>query len=176
MQQIIQRDSPIDIQYETQTTENFCYKVCHYSNKVLFGGLLPPVQIFLKPLRSSCCTFEAEVIDHISGKRIDRITVNSRFLKGIPIAKLVMSLMDAVVSQQQHHFGKPGRGSYRNKERAAFSREIGLIPSSTGEKGGKETGEKVSFYCETGSRVDHLIQELLSLDFANTWQDRPAQQ
>jgi hypothetical protein len=38
----------------------------------------------------------------------------------------------------QHHFGKPGRGRYHNREWAAKMVEIGLIPSATGEPGGKQ--------------------------------------
>jgi len=173
MEIALQPPAPIDIQFETQITENFCYKVCQYTNKRLFAGTLPPAQIFLKSLRSSVCTFEGHVIDHVSGQRIDRINVNSRVLKRTPVAKLIISLIDAMISQKQFHYGAPGRGSYRNKERAALSKEIGLIPSDTAAMGGKDTGENVLFYYDVGSAVDDLIRELLSFEFVITWEERP---
>ena len=49
----------------------------------------------------------------------------------------------------QHHFGERPRKAYHDKQWAAKMREIGLIPTATGELGGKETGQKMS----------HLIDE-----------------
>ena len=46
----------------------------------------------------------------------------------------------------QHISGKPSRAGYHNAEFARKMEEIGLIPSSTGEPGGKKTGQKMSQY------------------------------
>jgi hypothetical protein len=50
----------------------------------------------------------------------------------------------------QHHFGKVSRGGYHNAEWAAKMKEISLFPSSNGEPGGKETGQKISHYIAEG--------------------------
>jgi predicted SprT family Zn-dependent metalloprotease len=50
----------------------------------------------------------------------------------------------AHVWQQAH--GSPGAGRYHNKEWAAKMKSIGLMPSSTGMVGGKQTGYQVSHY------------------------------
>lgn len=60
----------------------------------------------------------------------------------------------------QHHFGKPSRAAYHNKEWAEKMHEIGLAPSSTGQPGGKETGQKVSHYIEQGGAFARAFAEI----------------
>ena len=43
---------------------------------------------------------------------------------------------------------------------------VGLIPSDTGQPGGKETGQKVSHYIETGGPFDRACAELEKSGFA----------
>jgi len=66
---------------------------------------------------------------------------------------------------QQHHFGKPSRVSYHNKEWARMMRAIGLIPSDTGQPGGREVGQKVSHYIEEGGAFARACAELVSNGF-----------
>jgi hypothetical protein len=42
--------------------------------------------------------------------------------------------------------GIPPRRSYHDRQWAATMKEIGLRPSTTGEPGGKETGQSVTHY------------------------------
>lgn len=67
-----------------------------------------------------------------------------------------------MVHLQQAHFGKPSRGSYHNQEWARMMRAVGLIPSSTGEPGGKETGPRVSHYIEADGRFALACADLLA--------------
>jgi hypothetical protein len=50
----------------------------------------------------------------------------------------------------QHHFGTPSRTGYHNRQWAAKMREIGLIPTATGQPGGKETGQSMTHFIEAG--------------------------
>jgi predicted SprT family Zn-dependent metalloprotease len=50
----------------------------------------------------------------------------------------------AHVWQQSHR--TPPRRSYHDRQWAAKMKEIGLQPSTTGERGGKETGQSVTHY------------------------------
>ena len=52
------------------------------------------------------------------------------------------TLVHEMTHLQQQHFGKPSRSGYHNKEWGLLMRAVGLIPSSTGEPGGKETGQR----------------------------------
>lgn len=46
----------------------------------------------------------------------------------------------------QSEFGNPSRTGYHNKEWALKMESIGLMPSSTGIKGGRKVGQKMSDY------------------------------
>jgi hypothetical protein len=62
----------------------------------------------------------------------------------------------------QHHFGKPSRSGYHTGDWAVKMRAIGLIPTSTGEPGGKETGQKVTHFIEPGGRFERACAAFLA--------------
>jgi hypothetical protein len=80
-----------------------------------------------------------------------------------------------MVHLRQHHFGKPGRGRYHNKQWAAWMSEIGLEPSDTGAPGGKRTGQRVSHWIVEGGPFDAACQAFLAKHDGLLWGDRPAQ-
>jgi hypothetical protein len=69
----------------------------------------------------------------------------------------------------QQQYGKPGRRGYHNIEWASMMECIGLIPSATGEAGGKKTGQRVSHYIRPGGPFDHAIEALLATGFSLCW-------
>ena len=72
----------------------------------------------------------------------------------------------------QHHFGKPSRTGYHNREWAVKMRAIGLIPSDTGEPGGKEIGQRVTHYIEEGGAFARACSGFLKIGAAVLYQDR----
>ena len=68
-------------------------------------------------------------------------------------------------------FGKPSRNGYHNKEWALKMREIGLLPTSTGASGGKETGQKVTHMIEPGGAFARSCAALLETGLALHWHD-----
>lgn len=52
--------------------------------------------------------------------------------------------------QWQYHHGKQSRAGYHNKEWGDRMEKIGLIPSDTGEPGGKKTGQTMADYPAQG--------------------------
>jgi hypothetical protein len=76
------------------------------------------------------------------------------------------------VWQQTH--GKPPRKGYHDRQWAAKMREIGLHPSSTGEPGGKETGQTVTHYILPGGRYAKAYAKLAAGGFQLHWQSVPA--
>jgi predicted SprT family Zn-dependent metalloprotease len=71
----------------------------------------------------------------------------------------------------QHHFGRRPRKSYHDKQWASKMREIGLIPTDTGEIGGKETGQKVSHFIDEQGRFAKAVAPLLKTHPAILYQD-----
>jgi hypothetical protein len=51
-------------------------------------------------------------------------------------------------------------------------RSVGLIPSETGQEGGKETGQKVSHYIEPGGPFEKACSAFLASNSAVLYHDR----
>lgn len=104
-----------------------------------------------------------------NGYTVDLIALNpEHFLKRDAI--LVFStLAHEMVHLWQHRFGKPSRNGYHNKEWAAKMEEIGLMPSNTGEPGGKRTGQNVSHYIIAGGRFEELCTSLIECGLSIPW-------
>ena len=92
----------------------------------------------------------------------DEIALNPAHFAGRPTSATLSTLAHEMAHLWQHHFGKPSRSRYHNKEWAAKMREVGLIPSDTGQPGGKETGQKVSHTIEPGGRFERACTAYLA--------------
>ena len=58
--------------------------------------------------------------------------------------------------KSQHLFGKPSRRGYHNKECADAMEASGLMPSSTGQFGGRRTGQHMDHYIVEGGTVKYV--------------------
>jgi SprT-like family len=77
----------------------------------------------------------------------------------------------AHVWQQTH--GKPPTRCYHDREWAAKMKEIGLQPSTTGQPGGKETGQSVTHYIVPGGPYAKAYAKLKATGFQLHWQSAP---
>jgi hypothetical protein len=73
----------------------------------------------------------------------------------------------------QQTFGTPPRRCYHDKEWAAKMKEIGLQPSTTGQPGGKETGQSVTHYLIPGGPFARAYAKLAATGFQLNWQSVP---
>jgi len=102
----------------------------------------------------------------------DEIALNpSHFATQKPM-KILSTLAHEMVHLWQHHYGKPPRKGYHDRQWAAKMREIGLIPTATGEEGGKETGQKMSHLIEENGRFASAVSKLLIEHPAILYSDR----
>ena len=72
----------------------------------------------------------------------------------------------------QHHYGKPSRSAYHNREWAAKMDAVGLCPSATGQPDGKRTGQSMSHYVVVGGPFAQVCAALLAEGFVISWRDR----
>lgn len=84
----------------------------------------------------------------------------------------MQTVVHEMVHFWQHHHGNPGRGRYHNNEGADKMEAVGLMPSSTGQPGGKRTGDSVADYPIEGGRFLAVCAELLTQDFRISWYGR----
>jgi hypothetical protein len=142
-----------------------------YFNRELCGNKLPNCLITLQRQRSSYGYFSADRFDRKDGQRTDEIAINPQQLRSRSIEESLSTLAHEMKHLEQHHFGKPGRGRYHNKEWADMMEAIGLIPSDTGRPGGKRTGDAVSHYIQRGGPFSLAVEQLLATGFEITWRE-----
>ena len=78
-------------------------------------------------------------------------------------AHILSVLVHEMVHHWQHYRGEnQPRGGYHNREWGTEMKRVGLYPSSTGEEGGRETGQQMSHYVMEGGLFEEAVKELLS--------------
>lgn len=104
----------------------------------------------------------------ISGemKSAHEICLNPSFFLAHPKVVVFQTLVHEMCHLWQQDFGRPGRGRYHNIEWADKMESIGLMPSSTGEPGGKRTGDSMSDYPIAGGA---FLKECCRFIEQSTW-------
>ena len=141
-------------------------------NDALFGGQLPSCLITFQRQNRTYGFFSGDRWQGRSGDVRDEIAMNPEHFATRPVANILSTLAHEMVHLRQHRFGQPSRSGYHNKQWAGFMEEIGLIPSDTGEPGGKRTGQRVTHYIDTGGPFDVACKALLASGYRLSWSDR----
>ena len=142
-------------------------------NRELFGGQLPACLITMQRHKGAYGYFSGARFISIDDPEevTDEIALNPAHFAGRPTSATLSTLAHEMAHLWQHHFGKPSRSRYHNKEWAAKMREIGLIPVSH-DHPGKETGQKVSHTIEPGGRFERACTAYLATGAAFLYHDR----
>lgn len=143
-----------------------------YFNVELFGGELPPCLITLQREKRTYGYFCRERFVNRGGATSDEIAMNPSYFGVRSIKHTLSTLVHEMVHQWQYRHGKPGRRGYHNREWADRMESLGLIPSHTGQEGGKRVGERMSHYIAPGGAFDVACDALLTRDFVLSWLDR----
>lgn len=114
-------------------------------NKTLFNNKLRDVIITFQREKNVMGYFSSSRWEGVEGS-LHEIAINPCYFITHKPLEFFQTLVHEMCHQWQEDFGKPGRGGYHNKEWANKMESIGLMPSDTGEPGGKKTGQKVSDY------------------------------
>jgi hypothetical protein len=147
----------------------------NFFNRALFADRLPECLITLRALGRTKGYFSPGRYTSADGtKSVDEIAMNSTYFRVCTPKETASTLVHEMVHARQHHFGTPPRKSYHDREWAAMMREIGLMPSSTGAPGGKETGYTVSHYIIEGGRFDTAFAEFERTGQTIGWGDTAA--
>jgi len=141
-----------------------------FYNKNLFNSILPGAFITLQTISRCFGYFSKERFKAIGDEStMDEIALNpDYFFYGE--TEIMQTLVHEMVHQWQRHFGKPSRSGYHNKEWANMMKTIGLMPSSTGEEGGLQTGQKIADYIIKGGLFESHTRDLLSCGKIIQWE------
>lgn len=155
----------------TKDTYTQLDKAYGHFNKALFNGLLPPCVMTLHRKKGAYGYFWGDTWSEREGQNVtDEIALNPETFRDRSIEEVLSTLVHEMCHLQQHHFGKPSRSGYHNKEWAQMMEAVGLIPSDTGRAGGKKTGQKMTHYIETGGDFETACAKLLAQGFTIPWQ------
>jgi hypothetical protein len=146
-----------------------------YFNDQLFAGELPPCLITLqrKPQTLGYYTRNsfASLTEH--GRTTDEIALNPNHF----IGRSLQDTLSTLVHEMAHLWrdrcsGKnPPRRAYHDKLWADKMQKVGLMPSDTGQLGGKRTGQTVDHYIITNGPFDSACRTLLDRGFRISWAD-----
>lgn len=143
-----------------------------FYNCKLFSDQLPPCMITFQRERQTMGYFSAKRFVRRDGVRTDEIAMNPEYFAVVPMIVVLQRLVYEMVHLWQHHFGKPSRAGYHNKEWAYKMQSIGLMPSDTGLPYGKITGQTIETYIIEGGAFQRVTTGLLAQGFAISWMDR----
>ena len=145
-----------------------------FFNQALFNGELPPCLITLQRKGRTMGYFSGGRFKARSGPgQTDEIALNPDHFTGQPDLEVLDTLVHEMCHLWQHHYGKPSRSGYHNREWAAKMEEVGLMPSSTGKPGGKKSGQRVSDYPIKGGKFLIAAEKLLGTGFRLNWESVP---
>lgn len=136
-----------------------------YYNEALFNGQLPFCMINLSRHRRAHGFFIAEYWkSHDQPKH--EISINPDTLhRGDE--SWHSTLVHEMCHMWQAEFGKPSRTSYHNRQWANKMFEIGLMPSDTGQPGGKVTGQRMTHYILNNGPFKRAFQAIALNDLDN---------
>jgi predicted SprT family Zn-dependent metalloprotease len=162
--------------YQTPTAETYesLDKAFNHFNAELFDHRLPSVLFTLTRKRSAHGYFWAEQFKHrVDGDPTHEIALNPDTMDRT-LDAVLSTLVHEMTHLEQEEYGeqKPKSGNH-NKEWVKLMERVGLIPSNTGEPGGKQTGRKMTHYVEDGGRFQTAMQKLIADGFTLPYFTQP---
>ena len=147
-----------------------------FFNAELFAGSLPHVLVTLQRHANARGYFSPE---RFTGRventaAAHELAMNPDTFTGRTDEEILSTLAHEMVHVWQQTHGTPPRRSYHDRQWAAKMKEIGLQPSTTGEPGGKETGQSVTHYIIPGGRYTTAYAKLAATGLRLDWQSAPA--
>lgn len=139
-----------------------------FYNQAIFGGTLSDCIVNMSRHGGSYGFFAANRWrgENEAKKIIHEISINPDFMNREDI-EWHSTLVHEMCHLWQEDFGKPSRGGYHNRQWADKMVQVGLMPTDTGEPGGKQTGQYVTHYIIPDGRFEQVFKTLSSEDLQN---------
>lgn len=153
--------------YQAPTIETYTglETAFNHFNDRLFENRLPSVLFTLTRKRNAHGYFWADQFKH----REDGDTTHEIALNPATMDRTLEAVLSTLVHEMTHleqqEYGKPSKNGHHNKEWVQLMLRVGLIPSDTGEPGGKQTGRKMTHYIDPMGPFVDAFQELVDIDF-----------
>jgi len=142
-------------------------------NESLFDNELEKVIFTVQRQKGVMGYFAPERWGNLEGRKCHEIAINPSYIANARLIEVMQTLVHEMVHCWQHCFGTPGRAYYHNKQWAEKMINIGLMPSSTGEPGGKIVGQHMGDYIIEGGKFLNAFNDLFNYKkFQLNWIDR----
>jgi hypothetical protein len=163
-------EAPLITQVEYQAFQ----EAYDFFNVALFGGGLPQVLVTLQRRARSKGYFAPDRFDgRLATHAVHELALNPDHFVGRSDIEILSTLVHEQVHVWQQTHGTPPRRGYHNREWADHMKTVGLAPSSTGEPGGKETGQRVSHWIVPAGPYAQAFSQLEATGFLLHWQSKP---
>jgi predicted SprT family Zn-dependent metalloprotease len=145
-----------------------------FFNKQLFDAALPPVLLTLQRHAGSNGYYSPKMFEGRGRKPVstDEIALNPKRFKQRTDEEILSTLVHEMTHEWQYCFGNPGRKGYHNAEWADHMEQLGLMPSDTGQPGGRRTGQRMTHFIIRGGPFDVACRKLLKNGTKLQWQSR----
>lgn len=153
--------------WQTPTAETYegLDRAFNHFNDRLFENRLPPVLFTLRAGRKTHGYFWAEQFTHREdGDTTHEIALNPATMDR-SLEAVLSTLVHEMTHLEQQEYGKPGKKGHHNKEWVKLMERVGLIPSNTGEPGGKQTGRQMTHYIDPEGPFVEALAELTDKGF-----------
>ena len=146
-----------------------------FLNAELFAGSLPHVLVTLQRHAKTRGYFSPErFTGRIDDAAAHELAMNPDGFTGRTDEQIPSTLAHEMAHVWQQTHGTAPRRSYHDRQWAGKMKDIGLQPSTTGEPGGKETGQSVTHYIIPGGPYATAYAKLKARGFRLHWQSAPA--
>ncbi|AIY44229.1 zinc metalloproteinase Mpr protein (plasmid) [Collimonas arenae] len=136
-----------ELQEPTEEIYTELRKAYKFFNERLFDNQLPGCMFTLQRKQNTFGFYsKSRFVRRDASGKADEIALNPAFFAFRSVEKTLSTLVHEMVHQWQKNFGKPTRSGYHNKEWAAKMESVGLMPSHTGEPGGRRVGQQMTHY------------------------------
>lgn len=145
------------------------HKAWTYFNDELFDGKLSSCLLNFSRKAKALGFFSPERWSKGEAKSHE-ISLNPDVL-GRPVIDSMGTLVHEMVHQWQQEFGTPPRRCYHDREWAAKMEDVGLIPSNTGQPGGRKTGQAMTHYIDPAGRFQQAF-DAMPPEFLIPWKSQ----
>ena len=142
-------------------------------NEALFEGVLPQCLLTVQRETNTMGYFSPERWANREGEKAHEIAINPAYFASHTLVEVMQTLVhEQCHLWQQVHGSRKSRHGYHNREWAAKMESIGLMPSQTGEPGGRKTGQQMSDYPVSHGPFLMACRSLAEKGFKLSWVDR----
>lgn len=156
----------------TRELYDFFTRAYGHFNEALFDGRLAPCMLTVQRQKGCMGLFYPERWVTAEGIKCHELSLNPTYFGAYRVVELFQTLVHEQCHMWQQEFGKPSRAGYHNREWADKMESIGLMPSATGEPGGKRTGQHMSDYALAGGRFLTAARAFMERGEKLKWLDR----